>query len=322
MNTAVICFSVVLGSVCGVLVWWLKRSLAMAILLPVVVVGLVVIALPPEIQPNAKSTDQMASNHQVPDIQEPTIQEPVPTSTQLAAFRPIEVADQGYVASNACLECHPENHASWYASYHRTMTQVAQPDQMLGDFRDVTLSQNGRDYHLTRADDVCWVEMMDPAAIPGTAAASLRVRRPVVMTTGSHHMQLYWFPIGVRRTLGLLPFAFLKETQEWIPRSAAFLNPGNDRVSHEIGRWNSACSKCHSTHRQEREITFGEWDTRAVEFGISCEACHGPDRSTSPTIVMRSEGITRLRGQTIRSSTRKIYRMFDPHRFADNATPS
>ncbi len=23
-------------------------------------------------------------------------------------------------------------------------------------------------------------------------------------------------------------------------------------------------------------MTFGEWDTRAAEFGISCEACHGP----------------------------------------------
>ena len=185
------------------------------------------------------------------------------------------------------------------------MTQVAQPDVLLGDFNDVKLSQNGRDYHLREVDDVCWVEMLDPAAIPGTAAASRRVQRPILMSTGSHHMQAYWFPVGARRTLAILPFVFLNETQQWIPRSAAFLKPTIDGVSHEIGRWNSSCSQCHSTHPQEREMTDLSWDTQATEFGISCEACHGPGQQhiayhrdsavdkdtekTRPLIIKRSD---------------------------------
>ena len=271
MNGAVICFSVVIGLVFGGLVWWIKRSILAALMVPVVVVGFVALALPPAVAPVGPPPDAVESEQVTPEAQDD-----LPTTAKLAAFRPIEVPDHGYLGSDACRDCHPQNHATWFASYHRTMTQVAQPDVVLGDFNDVKLSQNGRDYHLSEVDDVCWVEMLDPAAMPGTAAASRRVQRPIVMSTGSHHMQVYWFPIGVRRTLATLPFVFLNETQEWIPRSAAFLRPTVDGVSHEIGRWNSGCSKCHSTHPQEREVTVGEWDTRAAEFGISCEACHGP----------------------------------------------
>ncbi|MCS7471661.1 C cytochrome precursor [Stieleria sp. ICT_E10.1] len=271
MNEAVIGWSVVIGLVCGGLVWWIKRSIAAALTVPVVIVALVALALPPAVVPVAPPPDPLE-----PVTVPPEAQEDLPTAAKLAAFRPIEVSDHGYVASDACRECHPENHATWFASYHRTMTQVANPDVVLGDFNDVKLSHNGRDYQLREVDGVCWVELLDPAALPGTAAASQRVQRPIVMTTGSHHMQAYWFPIGVRRTLAILPFVFLNETQEWIPRSAAFLKPMSDGVSHEIGRWNSACSRCHSTHPQERELSFGEFDTHAAEFGISCEACHGP----------------------------------------------
>jgi hypothetical protein len=273
MNGAVIGFSVVVGLIVGGLVWWVKRSLLAAIMVPVVAVAFVVFALPPGVEPVPVASPPVAVETE-PAV--PEQEDDLPTAAKLAAFRPIEVPHQGYVASDACRECHPQQHASWFASYHRTMTQIAQPDVVLGDFNDVKLSQQGRDYHLREVDDVCWVEMLDPAAIPGTAAASQRVQRPIVMTTGSHHMQAYWFPVGVRRTLGILPFVFLNETQEWVPRSAAFLQATDGGVSHEIGRWNSDCSKCHSTHPQEREVTGGEWDTRAAEFGISCEACHGP----------------------------------------------
>ncbi len=271
MNVAVICFSVVLGLIGGGLLWWRNRSILAALVVPVVVVVFAALALPPRVVPVEPRPSTIESKEVTPEAQDD-----LPTAAKLAAFRPIEVADRGYVASDACRDCHPQQHATWFASYHRTMTQVAQGDVVLGDFNNVYLSQNGRDYHLREVDDMCWVELLDPAATPGTAEASQRVQRPIVMTTGSHHMQAYWFPIGVRRTLAILPFVFLNETREWIPRSAAFLKPTDDGVSHEIGRWNSDCSKCHSTHPQEREVTGGEWDTRAAEFGISCEACHGP----------------------------------------------
>ena len=41
--------------------------------------------------------------------------------------RPIQSHIAGYVTSNSCRACHPGNYASWHASFHRTMTQVATP---------------------------------------------------------------------------------------------------------------------------------------------------------------------------------------------------
>ena len=276
MNGAVIGLSVVVGVILGGLIWWFKRSVLGALVVPLVLVSLVTIALPRAVEPIAAPDIVTPPTVVEPGQATDAVQEDLPTTTKLAAFRPIEVSDHGYIGSEACRDCHPQNHESWFASYHRTMTQVATPDVILGDFNDVKLSQNGRDYQLRRADDACWVEMLDPAAIPGSAAASQRVQRPIVMSTGSHHMQAYWFPVGARRTLAILPFVFLNETQEWIPRSAAFLKPSSPGVSHEIGRWNASCSTCHSTHPQEREMTDSSWDTYAAEFGIGCEACHGP----------------------------------------------
>ena len=55
---------------------------------------------------------------------------------QLLKERPLEVLSDGYVASHTCRECHPSEHASWSASYHRSMTQVATPSAVIGDFQD------------------------------------------------------------------------------------------------------------------------------------------------------------------------------------------
>ena len=42
-------------------------------------------------------------------------------------YRPIQVAEDGYVSSTACRACHPAQYDAWHGSFHRTMTQVATP---------------------------------------------------------------------------------------------------------------------------------------------------------------------------------------------------
>lgn len=192
------------------------------------------------------------------------------TLTSLELSRPIEVLSEGYIGSDSCDECHTHQHASWSSSYHRTMTQVATPEIVLGDFNDVTIMNGGKQYRMSKENGVCKVDM------PDEKHSSLRVHAPVVMTTGSHHMQVYWFATGQKRLLGMLPLIHLNESNEWIPRESAFLVPPHLPPSFELGRWNEACSSCHSTHRKERRLASGKWDTHVGEFGISCEACHGP----------------------------------------------
>ncbi|MCC9603857.1 C cytochrome precursor [Stieleria sp. JC731] len=192
------------------------------------------------------------------------------TLTTLESFRPIEVPNDGYVGSDACKECHAENHATWEASYHSTMTQVADPEIVLGDFSDVSVQCQGQNYRMTMQDGVCSVITVNPDDPTKPVSA------PVVMTTGSHHMQVYWFATGNRRLLGMFPLVHLNETGEWIPRQSAFLVPPGLSASFEMGRWNETCSGCHSTQPKSRRLSSGDWDTHVGEFGISCEACHGP----------------------------------------------
>ena len=200
----------------------------------------------------------------------------------LADMRPLEEPRDGFIGSEACRECHEDNHRTWFASYHRTMTQPATPETVIGDFDNRTLSLVGTNglkrFHLRKNDEHFWLETLTdkelvsgPEGLPGMF--------PVVMTTGSHHMQVYWMSVGQERTMGMLPAVYLREDQRWIPRRSSFLKPPGSPVTFEIGRWDEGCVRCHTTggrpHRAEAADGGAYYDSEVSEFGISCEACHG-----------------------------------------------
>ncbi len=198
---------------------------------------------------------------------------PTPVSSPPVVNRPIEVVEDGYASSARCVSCHPANVSSWEASYHRTMTRIASPASVLGDFEDVRLDLDGADYRLVRDGDSFAVVLPD------------QDRREIVMTTGSHRMQVYWFEDSGRVT-GQLPFVWLIPEARWIPRNAAFLRPPGLTHHSEAGRWNETCVRCHSTHGRLGGRSLAGAETRAVELGIACEACHGP--SDAHAVSMRN----------------------------------
>ena len=198
------------------------------------------------------------------------------------ANRPIQVNPTGYTSSQTCKSCHPSQYSTWYGSYHRTMTQVASPDAVRADFNAVRIANlAGQSMQLERRGDQFWAEFEDPDA--RDHAPGVRIRRQIVMVTGSHHQQVYWYRTDRGRLLGQLPGMYLIAEQKWIPRPAAFLAPPIERAASETGRWNVVCIKCHSTHgKPEPEALLIDplerpaVDTQVTEFGIACEACHGP----------------------------------------------
>ena len=200
------------------------------------------------------------------------------TAAVYEPLRPIEVTGEGYTKASACMECHDEQYESWHDSYHRTMTQVATPDSVMGNFKNQTVRFNGRTYQMTEQGDLCWVELPASVVQPDSQSVfpSERTQLPIVMSTGSHHMQVYWFPMGKGRILGQFPLVYLKEDDRWVPRKSCFLEPPTDQTDIEVGRWNNTCLQCHTTNPKQllsRDFVF---DTKVSEFGISCEACHGP----------------------------------------------
>jgi hypothetical protein len=190
---------------------------------------------------------------------------------QAQAHRPIAVQEGGYVSSNACRSCHAREYESWAGSYHRTMTQVATPTSVLGDFRKQQVSDQPV-YTVERNGDRFLFGMADDASQPLT-------QYPVTLVTGSHHMQIYWYEMGESRKLGQLPYVYMLDDKRWVPRATVFLEPpAPKRKPDESGRWSQACISCHTTQGQPR-IGAGDthaFDSQVAEFGIACEACHGP----------------------------------------------
>src|SRR5688500_16271403 len=90
------------------------------------------------------------------------LREPPPAEHQVAN-RPIQDTEAEYSSSNACRACHPAQYASWRASYHRTMTQVATPETVVADFDRVTVAHaHGRPMTLERRGREFWATFDDP----------------------------------------------------------------------------------------------------------------------------------------------------------------
>jgi hypothetical protein len=101
-------------------------------------------------------------------------------------------------------------------------------------------------------------------------------RQQVVMTTGSHHFQGYWFETGNGTEIALFPMMYKIAEQRWLPFGSLVLAPPNNTQYDSGGEWNELCILCHSTHGQPRVVDGQPVDSRVAEFGIACEACHGP----------------------------------------------
>ncbi len=190
--------------------------------------------------------------------------------------RPIEVQPEGYVTSRACRACHPAEYATWNASYHSSMTQVVSPQTVLGDFDDVELRHGEWLVRLQREGDEFWVEMPDLDWLP-QGPQGPRVRRQIVLSTGSHHFQAYWYSSGNTRVLGLMPFVWNIALARWVPRDASFIKPPSFEPLSELARWNKVCTECHVVQGRLRPVNDPPGDdTHVAEFGIACESCHGP----------------------------------------------
>lgn len=197
---------------------------------------------------------------------------------------PERVEEGGFVGSEVCRSCHPDQYSSWHASFHRTMTQPATPKAVLADFDDVHLEDRGEVYNLERRGDQFWVEMKalwraetadgrDLSRLPSLP----RVRQRILMTTGSHHFQTFW--VKVPEFNGMFfqfPWYFQVAEQRWIPAADSFLKPPSPTPERTV-MWNETCLDCHTVGGQPRlEVDERTMYSRVAELGIACEACHGP----------------------------------------------
>src|SRR5438105_3087422 len=92
--------------------------------------------------------------------------EPAPVSPALPGRSPRE----DMVSSGACRSCHPDQYSSWFASYHRTMTQQATPGTVLGAFDGRELQGPAGRYRVGQSDDEVWAKQLEPPPNRGQPA--------------------------------------------------------------------------------------------------------------------------------------------------------
>lgn len=209
----------------------------------------------------------------VPELPPPPI-----VDAKLKEMRPQADQPPGHASAADCRECHEHNHSTWFESYHRTMTQEVKPETVLGNFDDVTVNfpQLGNAIHLSKRDGYPWARFENAPEVSPPGEQD-RKEFPLVMSTGSHHMQFYWFPIGASRSVAIMPIGHMVKENRWIPLQHSFLAPPSHGFETQTAQWNNRCVRCHATFPEMKST--GEplvYDTRVTEFGISCEACHGP----------------------------------------------
>lgn len=200
---------------------------------------------------------------------------PPPQPSVDAALLPTSGATNGYAGSASCQECHADPYDSWHRSFHRTMTQLADLRTVQATFNNVVLTNNGTRFSLSTRSNELWVRMEKAASRNSDSVQPEAVEAPISLVTGSHHMQVFWLPNGMGNCQIGFPFTWLIPEQRWVPRNSTFLRPPD--ADHKSETWNIVCSRCHTTgpepHLNRQERTFA---THVAEFGISCEACHGP----------------------------------------------
>ena len=186
------------------------------------------------------------------------------------ANRPIQTPAADYITADTCRACHPGNHASWHASYHRTMTQVAKPEHLADDIDGLEVNYDGLDYRVHRKGDAFFVRTK-PTAAPASAFGP---PQEIVLSTGSHNLQILWLAAGEGRTLAQFPSGYLVAENKWVPMEMTFLAPPGPKQVYDRGDWNNGCINCHTTHGRARPEGNGVFDSRVADFGIACEACH------------------------------------------------
>ncbi len=198
-------------------------------------------------------------------------------------------ASDEWAGSEVCAECHEDRHASWYKTYHRTMTQAANTATVRGRFDAQPVTYWGVTIRPVRRNNQFWFDYYLPGDIePSNSFA-------IVRTVGSHRYQQYLTQIdGLAGNYYRLHLLWHIEDQRWVHMNGAFLSPDEQGFDDNVALWNHNCIFCHNTgpvpnmqnYQQLQQLAAqGQrvdlerqslYDSSVSELGISCETCHGP----------------------------------------------
>jgi predicted CXXCH cytochrome family protein len=196
-----------------------------------------------------------------------TLAWPGRTSTQLGDLRDTEaVAPPDFVGAQVCASCHQQVHDAWKSGRHSKMLQPASAASIKADFSRSTLTLNGRRYRLRLANGEYF--------ITESFLTGQEQEHRVEFTLGSRRIQHYLATIENGRII-VLPPSWDVVRRQWFDNIDIVRPDENDQ--NLVQQWNKNCVGCHVSQQENnyRPATH-TYATRWVDFGTSCERCHGP----------------------------------------------
>ncbi len=223
---------------------------------------------------------------------------PMATSTSSVTSGQEFFAGASYVGSESCKSCHEKAYTNWKQSWHSRANRPVNPDIVVADFNDVELKftkpkklmdEKGKGIkdkvtvtmRLHRDKDkflFTIIDDKDPANNQTHAVALVR---------GGNWEQHFYAKVG--DNLFATPMRWVVEDKAWRKKG---YNPGYWWVykdGHAIPRtpeqfnsinYRSVAVKCAGCHqlgfKPKYDKEKGLWGGESVEYGVSCEHCHGP----------------------------------------------
>ena len=180
-----------------------------------------------------------------------------------------------FVGREECARCHVEQNDRWQASHHDRSMQVVNPENVLGDFENITLEQQGYRIRFFRRDDMFLVETEN--------GQGELTEYEIAYTFGVDPLQQYLigFPDGRYQALDMAwdSRPITEGGQRWFRlQPEALYEPGDPLQWTGIAyTWNAMCADCHSTNFEKNyDASLNRYGSTFAEIDVSCEACHGP----------------------------------------------
>jgi tetratricopeptide (TPR) repeat protein len=186
----------------------------------------------------------------------------------------INKAQNAFVGSKSCRDCHAEFYKLWSASWHGLAMQPYTSDfakaYLTPQDGEVTIGK--RKYRADIGNGAGWIQE--------TGAEGER-KYPIAHVMGGKNVYYFLTPME-RGRLQVLPLAFDVHNKSWYDMAASGVRHFPDR-SDEALAWtdrmfsfNTTCFNCHvSELATNYDLAADTYHTAWAEPGISCESCHG-----------------------------------------------
>ncbi|RMH01409.1 MAG: hypothetical protein D6702_11520 [Planctomycetota bacterium] len=174
----------------------------------------------------------------------------------------------GFVGSESCRECHPDQFRGWRQTRHPYQEQPAGEESVVAPFDGTPFEVDGVEMRAFRRDGAFFVRTLAPSG----EMEDFRVIR----TIGGFRKQRYVTRVDGHEAV--LPVQWNVVGRYWKPYSSV----GHETVGTErfwaslANEWAPRCSGCHTVGTRLTARSDGGFDARWTELGVGCESCHGP----------------------------------------------